>query len=627
MPFVILLVLALLLAAPTLPHAADDAQFPPQIGSSATDSSAGSEATSDSGAASDATSGDASGGASGDTSSGASGDTSADATDAGAQDGTASQADGSAPAQEQAAGQDASQDAASGDASGSQQDSGQNAQAQDDASGSTPDQTQDAAQPQGAQAAPQTGDAKKPDASQDSDNKGWKKGDAAAPAGAGNATSSQPPGLATPSPYDDSEPAYNKPFSLAPMHSFKPQRGALTVVSPGMENSEDIEVEASACDQLTTSGGPTPNMEDFKKSLVEKAKSQAAFNLLTRMYAGQSQVGLQEKLPASYKEALASKLQTKGQPSFYNGKVFGELCAKITATLSSENVDTASPLIATLQNFCYQAPDTTEEQLEALAHLAALDRVVQNIAPGAKLSSAARNELLQGATISGELGGDHDDVYCLDMHLEVAPLQLQVHVPTKQQLAAQPSGLETLAARLKPHWSLDLSAYSPGSPVPEYGKNLVVYKDANGKSLGPNSRDGAMVIMPLTSAPNFTVRVLVSRKISWDFLYSETFEFFRMHFANKAWEQAAFVMSMNDKNEPEAYFQSRTSSSATFPWDMAVNFDDLYIVKQGKEMRFFFNGLFIMTYPTAGDSLTQVRVPLKWDDRLYNVLVENQGDK
>jgi len=435
------------------------------------------------------------------------------------------------------------------------------------------------------------------------------------------------PGLATPSPYDDSSLMFDKPFALSRLRTFTPQRGALTVVKKQQDQISDITVDVDICDTLA--GSKAGDLEAFKKHLLDKARQKAAYLLFTRMYAGQSQVGVQDQLPPDYQQALAAKVQFTGEPHYHNGDTFGELCVKTAATLPAGHVDTAAPLIATLQNFCYREEDATEAQVENVARDAALDRIVQNIVPGVQLPDQTRAQFLRDADITGQLGGQNNDVYCLNMQLEVAPLELMPHLPDSKAKAAAPQGPETLASTSQASWSLNLTSYSEGQPAPDFGKNLQVYNDPNGKSLGPVSREGALAVIPVTSSNDFALRVLVARTLSYDFLYSETIEFLRFHFANKKWEQVAFVMSMDDKNSPVAYYQSRLQASETFPWDMAVNFNDCYLIKQNGQIRFFFNGRFVLAYPTEGTSLTEVRVPLQWDDRLYNVLVKNldQGAK
>ncbi len=427
--------------------------------------------------------------------------------------------------------------------------------------------------------------------------------------------------LATPSPFKDKSSSPGKTFSFAPLRSFKPQAGVLTTVKGDPSAAEAAPLEISTCDSI--SGYQNQNLESFKNYLLQKAKSEAAFQYFTRVYSGQRQLGLQQQLPPNYQEAVADRVQFVGKPTYYNGDVFGELCVKVQATLSQQQMQSVTPVTATLINFCYQQPGIPDEQLQAIAENAALERITQNIAPGAQTPQDLRGRLLRDAKITGAIGGANRDVYCLSMQVEVSPLELGVYVPDAKQRQAPPKDEKTLAERLAPRWSLDLSQYAPGDMAPEFGKNLVVYQDVNGKSLGPLGRDGALAVIPLTSQQDFTLRVLVQKQLSYDFLYKTTIEFLRMHFANKAWEQVAFVMSMDDKNQPVAYFQSRTSDSDTFPWDMAVNFNDCYLVKEGAQLRFFFNGTFVLAYPTSGNTLTQVRVPLNWNERLYNVLLGN----
>ena len=386
--------------------------------------------------------------------------------------------------------------------------------------------------------------------------------------------------------------------------------------------SQDLAVDASACASM--SGHEAKGLEGFKKHLVEQVKQEATRLLISKLYAGKSDSPLQRKLPAEYNQSLAKRVQLLSKPTYYNGQVFGEMCVRVRAGLDKSSLSTAAPVTASLENFCYQAADLTEDDLKNKAQQAALDRIIQNVAPGAEIPFLLRTQLLDTAVVNGQLGGADGNTYCLNMSLIVAPMELESFIPGKvAEDKGPPKGTETLAQREKPAFSLDLSHLNSGDMAPDLGDNLRVYSDMDGKSLGALSQKRAMVILPVTSEQDFTLRILVKKMLTLDYKYDLNIEMFRLHFANKKFEPFAFVMYLDDNRHPVAYFQTRHDSTDVLPWENATNFNDCLVVKRGKRINFFFNGVFVFSYPTEGDTLKEVRVPLEWDERLYNVLLKN----
>jgi hypothetical protein len=412
-------------------------------------------------------------------------------------------------------------------------------------------------------------------------------------------------------------PGGNGVLQLAPLQGGAPSPFAI----PDKEG-HDLDVDASVCASMA--GHEDKGLEGFKNHLVEQARQEAARLLVARLYAGKIDSPLQRTLPTEYHDALSRRMDLRSKPQFYNGTVFGELCVRIQAGIDSGALPTSAPVAATLENFCFQAPDLTEDELVFKSKQAALERIVQNVAPGARIPGVLRAQLLDSAEVSGQLGGLGQDTYCLNMRLIIAPLELESFIPhkTTKEADAPPKG-ETLADLEKPAYSLDLSKHAPGDLAPELGDNLRVYHDAEGKSLGPVDRQPAMAILPLTSERDFILRVLLRKALQLDYVHEATIDLFRVHFSNKTYEPFEFIMHLDEARRPVAYFRTRHDSTDVLPWENATNFNDCLVVKRGKRINFFFNGDFVFSYPTEGDMLTEIRVPLSWGDRLYNVLLKN----
>ncbi len=415
----------------------------------------------------------------------------------------------------------------------------------------------------------------------------------------------------------EQETGGNGVLQLAPLQGGAPSPFAI----PDKEG-RDLDVDASVCASMA--GHEDKGLDGFKNHLVEQARQEAARLLIARLYAGRMDSPLQRTLPTEYHDALAQRVSMRAKPHYYNGTVFGELCVRIQAGIDPGALPTSAPVAATLENFCFQAGELTEDELVFKSKQAALERIVQNVAPGARIPGVLRAQLLDSAEVSGQLGGLGQDTYCLNMRLIVAPLELESFIPHKAaKEAGAPPEAQSLAAREKPAYSLDLSTHAPGDLAPELGTNLRVYHDVEGKSLGPVDHQPALAILPLTSERDFTLRVLLRKALQLDYVHEATIDLFRVHFANKTYEPFEFVMHLDEARRPAAYFRTRHDSTDVLPWENATNFNDCLVVKRGKRINFFFNGDFVFSYPTAGDVLTEIRVPLSWGDRLYNVLLKN----
>jgi hypothetical protein len=383
----------------------------------------------------------------------------------------------------------------------------------------------------------------------------------------------------------------------------------------------DIVQQVSACVDINKSHAK--DLETVKQTLLKNMQQQAPRVLYAKLYGDPNTHVSTNQFSVDYNDDVAKRLVMQGQPEYFNGDNFGELCVRAWYSLPEQQVVTVAAKTVSLKSFCYQEDGLNPQDLADKARMAAVERLIGNMAPGARAPEEYRRRLLEKAKVAGQLSPIDPTTYCLDIAVDLIPLELETFIPQLKTEAPAAPKPQPLSPVKPPDCSLDLSKYKEGDLAKEFGKNIAVYQDENGKSLGVNIRAGGVAVVPLKGAEAFGCSVLVKKAVAYEFKHSEIVELFTLHYKNQKYEPYAFKIALNDQGLPIAYFRSWKNATDYFTWSNATNFNDYHIVKKDKKINFFYNGKFIFTFPAQGDSPAFVRIPLNWDDRLYNVLIYN----
>ncbi|WP_428560324.1 MAG: hypothetical protein ACP59X_16310 [Solidesulfovibrio sp. DCME] len=181
---------------------------------------------------------------------------------------------------------------------------------------------------------------------------------------------------------------------------------------------------------------------------------------------------------------------------------------------------------------------------------------------------------------------------------------------------------------------IDVSRLSSGMPVGTFNQNLVVLDDEEGKYVASTSPQGSDVLFPVDAATDYSVDILIKNA----FVLSErnnrtdSFFLFTISYKNGIKEIYTVNLSRNDKFVWNSrYFINRmggeamnwTVSTDYRPWNNALDFNEYKVIKEKDLVRFFFNGEFVRNERTMGDAITAVKVVLRQNERLYDVLVRD----
>ncbi|WP_027183761.1 hypothetical protein [Desulfovibrio inopinatus] len=222
------------------------------------------------------------------------------------------------------------------------------------------------------------------------------------------------------------------------------------------------------------------------------------------------------------------------------------------------------------------------------------------------------------------------------IHLSTGALVYSVELDalpkTPTQTTAEPTRKPVEQHGDNTFYRISMAGKNPGDPYTMYGSNLIVLRDDQGKYLGSASKDGSNIAFPVTTTDAFGVDILtrnmfpLSDRVGW----TDRFDLFTLIYKNGIKESYSLNV-MEDENYQlmGRYFISRsgpnytgyTSSTDWLPWVNAVDFNEFKVLKANGVIRLFYNGQFIRNEPTRGDSLIRVHIPLRYGDRLYDIIV------
>lgn len=181
---------------------------------------------------------------------------------------------------------------------------------------------------------------------------------------------------------------------------------------------------------------------------------------------------------------------------------------------------------------------------------------------------------------------------------------------------------------------IDVSRLSTGMPIGAFNQNLVVLGDEEGKYVASTAPTGSDLLFPVEAATDYSVDILIKNAFVLSDRNNRTDSFFLFTIAYKNGIKEVYSVNLtrNDKFVWNSrYFISRiggdtmnwTVSTDYRPWNNALDFNEYKVIKEKNLVRFFFNGEFIRNERTLGDAITSVKVVLRQNERLYDVLVRD----
>ena len=200
----------------------------------------------------------------------------------------------------------------------------------------------------------------------------------------------------------------------------------LISISYGQENLEVYKQSVkTSCIQQSVYAGKT--LEEQKKILIEQAKQESLEELYGTLIFSSSDISNGKLIKDEIKSRAVGGVRVKGNPEFYNGKNFGEVCADVTSYITKEDAEKYSVKEIQLKNFCYTDTSITIKDIKAKARENAFKEILIKFKPS--LSSMPQEQIQQFIHGYEELNANFDfdkSSYCFDAVGSVMPYELEM---------------------------------------------------------------------------------------------------------------------------------------------------------------------------------------------------------
>ena len=197
-------------------------------------------------------------------------------------------------------------------------------------------------------------------------------------------------------------------------------------------NADKLETSKTSCIQQSAYADKT--LAEQKKILVEKAKQESLEELYGTLISSSIDIKDGKLISDSIKSRAVGAVRVKGNPSFYNGKNLGEICADVKVYITKKDLEMYRPKKVTLTHFCFNNPAVAMKDIKQQSKYAAYKEIVSQYKPSLKLSAEEAEKLIHGFKISNDNFDFDTASYCFNAVGTVLPYEVEmgVNIQTKK---------------------------------------------------------------------------------------------------------------------------------------------------------------------------------------------------
>ena len=191
---------------------------------------------------------------------------------------------------------------------------------------------------------------------------------------------------------------------------------------------------------------PDKTMNELKEILLEKAKQMAFSEIYREMVHPKAEVVLAHDLISS---EVLEIIRIKGTPTFYNGKIFGELCVSIEAFVAQEDLIKFKPENVIIKKFCLNIsqflsnkPDIAFAELISKAHDAAYIEIIKRHNPSLQnISINKARSIIHDFYTSNENLAVNTGEYCMDVSANIIPIEIEIVRGKNKHTSSKPTSI------------------------------------------------------------------------------------------------------------------------------------------------------------------------------------------
>ncbi|MAC85292.1 MAG: hypothetical protein CL624_14270 [Arcobacter sp.] len=201
---------------------------------------------------------------------------------------------------------------------------------------------------------------------------------------------------------------------------------ALLLVTNIVYSNSKLETVKTSCILQSEYSGKT--LEQQKEVLINQAKRDALEELYGSLIVSKTNVENGKLISDKIKQKAIGAIRIKGNPKFYNGQNFGEICSDINAYITKKDLEKYSQKQVSLKNFCFNDTTVATKDIKYKAKEKAYREILTKYKPSLRnISLEEAQELIHKFNISKDKFDFNTGSYCFDAIGSVYPYELELY--------------------------------------------------------------------------------------------------------------------------------------------------------------------------------------------------------
>jgi len=179
------------------------------------------------------------------------------------------------------------------------------------------------------------------------------------------------------------------------------------------------------------------NISELKEILLNQAKREALSEIYGEYVSSKTEVSNFQLTSDMITSKSLGILRIKGDPLFFNGKNLGEICVKITAYVTDEDMAKFKEKSVEIKNYCFSDPSVPVGQIKDKARESAYMEIVKKFNPSlAKITPKEAARLVHNFETKNEKFDLNTGSYCMDVMASLIPFEIENYKLAMQTAAS-----------------------------------------------------------------------------------------------------------------------------------------------------------------------------------------------